>query len=131
MKLQQANKANRQKQVVKTAARLFSSTGYRLTTVEMVAQRANVSPVTIYNNFENKTGLLLVVLIDEGVDMEEVGERIVAQRKPADLSVIYNLVDVLCTMLHEVKVITTASSHLLPTEMFSLVSHISAPPGGS
>ena len=94
MKLQQANKVNRQKQVVKTAARLFSSTGYRLTTVEMVAQRANVSPVTIYNNFESKTGLLLAVLIDEGADMEEVGGRIVAQRTPADLSVIYNLVDV-------------------------------------
>ena len=57
--------------IVKNAARLFSSTGYNQTTIEMVAERSNVSPVTIYNNFENKTGLLLAVLIEEGAGIKE------------------------------------------------------------
>ena len=30
----------------------FSSIGYDLTAIEMVADRSNVSPATIYNNFE-------------------------------------------------------------------------------
>ena len=63
MDLRQINKANRQKQVIANAARFFSSIGYDLTTIEMVAERSNMSPATIYNNFENKIGLLLAVLI--------------------------------------------------------------------
>ena len=64
MSLRQINKANRQKQVVANAARFFSSIGYDLTSIDMVAKRSNMSPATIYNNFENKIGLLLAVLIE-------------------------------------------------------------------
>ena len=53
MDLRQVNKANRQKQVIANAARFFSSIGYDLTTIGMVAERSNMSPATIYNNFEN------------------------------------------------------------------------------
>ena len=74
MNLRQTNKANRQKLIVANAARLFSSTGYDLTSIESVAERSNVSPATIYNNFENKTGLLLAVLIDEGENVQQIAE---------------------------------------------------------
>ena len=93
MNLRQANKVNRQKLVVANAARLFSSTGYDLTSIEMVAERSNVSPATIYNNFENKTGLLLAVLIDEGEDAQQIGERIIAQRQQNDAGIIYRLIE--------------------------------------
>ena len=93
MNLRQANKVNRQKLIVANAARLFSSTGYDLTSVEMVAERSNVSPATIYNNFENKTGLLLAVLIDEGEDAQQIGERIIAQRQQNDAGIIYRLIE--------------------------------------
>lgn len=93
MSLRQINKANRQKLIVANAARLFSSTGYDLTSIEMVAERSNVSPATIYNNFENKTGLLLAVLIDEGEDAQKIGERIIAQRQPNDADIIYRLIE--------------------------------------
>ena len=63
MNLRQTNKANRQKRIVANAARFFSSIGYDLTAIEMVAERSNVSPATIYNNFENKIGLLLAVFV--------------------------------------------------------------------
>jgi len=93
MNLRQANKVNRQKLIVANAARLFSSTGYDLTSIEMVAERSNVSPATIYNNFENKTGLLLAVLIDEGEDAQQIGERIIAQRQQNDAGIIYRLIE--------------------------------------
>ncbi len=93
MSLRQTNKLNRQKLIVANAARLFSSIGYDKTAIELVAERSNVSPATIYNNFENKTGLLLAVLIDEGEDAQQIGERIIAQRQQTDAGTIYRLIE--------------------------------------
>ncbi len=93
MNLRQTNKANRQKRIVANAARFFSSIGYDLTAIEMVAERSNVSPATIYNNFENKIGLLLAVLIEEGADVQQIGEKVISQRQKNDSDVIYRLID--------------------------------------
>ena len=93
MNLRQTNKVNRQKLIVSNAARLFSSIGYDLTSIEMVADRSSVSPATIYNNFENKTGLLLAVLIDEGEDAQQIGERLIAQRQTSDAGIIFSLIE--------------------------------------
>ena len=93
MDLRQINKANRQKQVIANAARFFSSIGYDLTTIGMVAERSNMSPATIYNNFENKIGLLLAVLIEEGEEVQRIGEQLIAQRKQTDVRIIYRLIE--------------------------------------
>lgn len=93
MNLRQTNKANRQKRIVANAARFFSSIGYDLTAIEMVAERSDVSPATIYNNFENKTGLLLAVLIEEGADVQQIGDKVISQRKKNDIDIIYRLID--------------------------------------
>ena len=93
MNLRQTNKANRQKRIVANAARFFSSIGYDLTAIEMVAERSDVSPATIYNNFENKTGLLLAVLIEEGVDVQQIGDKVISQRQKNDIDVIYRLIE--------------------------------------
>ena len=93
MGLRQTNKANRQKLIVANAARLFSSIGYDRTAIELVAERSNVSPATIYNNFENKTGLLLAVLIEEGEDVQRIGKKIIAQRKQNDVDIIRRLIE--------------------------------------
>ncbi|MDG1164952.1 MAG: TetR/AcrR family transcriptional regulator [Porticoccaceae bacterium] len=92
MNLRATNKAKRQRLIVSNAARLFSSTGYDLTTIELVAARSNVSPATIYNNFENKIGLLLAVLIEEGEGVQQIGQKIIDQRTENNLSVIYRLI---------------------------------------
>ena len=89
--LRQANKLDRQQRIVANASRLFSSIGYEKTAIELVAERSNVSPATIYNYFENKTGLLLAVLIDEGEGVQQIGKRIIDQRQPHDAHVIYRL----------------------------------------
>ena len=89
----QSNKAKRQKLIVATAARLFSSIGYDKTRIELVAERSNVSPATIYNNFENKIGLLLAVLIDEGDEVKQIGEKIIARRQRSDINIINRLIE--------------------------------------
>ena len=93
MNLRQTNKANRQQLIVANAARLFSSMGYDLTAIELVAERSNVSPATIYNNFENKTGLLLAVLINEGERAQQIGKKLIAKRKQNDAGIIYRLIE--------------------------------------
>ncbi len=93
MNLRQTNKANRKKHIVKNAARLFSSVGYDLTAIEMVAERSEVSPATIYNNFDDKIGLLLAVLIDESEDIQQISKRLIANRRANDISVIYRLIE--------------------------------------
>jgi AcrR family transcriptional regulator len=93
MNLRQTNKANRKKHIVKNAARLFSSVGYDLTAIETVAERSNVSPATIYNNFDDKIGLLLAVLIDESEDIQQISKRLLANRRANDISVIYRLIE--------------------------------------
>ncbi len=93
MNLRQTNKANRKKHIVKNAARLFSSVGYDFTAIEMVAERSNVSPATIYNNFDDKIGLLLAVLIDESEDIQQISKRLIANRRANDISVIYRLIE--------------------------------------
>jgi AcrR family transcriptional regulator len=93
MNLRQTNKANRKKHIVKNAARLFSSVGYDLTAIEMVAERSNVSPATIYNNFDDKIGLLLAVLIDESEDIQQISKRLIANRRAKDVTVIYRLIE--------------------------------------
>ncbi|MDA9919017.1 TetR/AcrR family transcriptional regulator [Porticoccaceae bacterium] len=93
MSLRETNKVSRQKRIVANAARFFSSIGYDLTAIEIVAERSNVSPATIYNNFDNKIGLLLAVLIDEGEGVEQIGETIIAQRQRNDVDIIYKLIE--------------------------------------
>ena len=93
MNLRATNKAKRQRLIVSNAARLFSSTGYDLTTIELVAARSNVSPATIYNNFENKIGLLLAVLIEEGEGVQQIGQKIIDHRTINNLDVIYRLIE--------------------------------------
>ena len=93
MSLRQTNKDIRKKHIVKNAARLFSSVGYDLTAIEMVAERSNVSPATIYNNFDDKIGLLLAVLIDESEDIQQISKRLIVNRQAKDVTVIYRLIE--------------------------------------
>ena len=67
--------------------------GYRKTTIKLVAERADVSPVTIYNHFEDKTGILFAVLAEEGQETLRIGERLISDRQPRDAAVIYQLLE--------------------------------------
>ena len=53
MNLRQTNKANRQKLIVATAARLFSSIGYEKTAIELVAERAALQNRVMRRSYRN------------------------------------------------------------------------------
>lgn len=44
--------------IIEAALSLFTEQGFRSTTIKQVAQRASVSPQTVYNSFGDKVGLL-------------------------------------------------------------------------
>lgn len=53
-----ADAANRRQSVLTAAGELFQQRGFAPTTVAAVADRAGVSPETVYKNFGGKTGLV-------------------------------------------------------------------------
>ena len=54
--------ALRKAQILDAATRVFAQRGFHRTTIRDVAKAAGVADGTIYNYFENKTGLLLGIL---------------------------------------------------------------------
>ena len=71
-------KAVRQK-VIDAAAELFASSGLEATTVENIAERADVSAGTVYNYFGSKNALLLAVVENDTDIMIELGQAVIAR----------------------------------------------------
>jgi AcrR family transcriptional regulator len=59
---QQRRKQRSREKIVRTALGLFAAGGIRRVSVEEIARKAGVNPVTIYNHFESKNGLVLEVV---------------------------------------------------------------------
>src|SRR5262245_51086367 len=60
--LRQRKKENRRKEILKVASELFRRHGYPSTSMEAIAQAADISPNTIYNYYRTK-GQLLIAMI--------------------------------------------------------------------
>jgi len=60
--LRQRKKENRRKQILQVASELFREHGYPSTSMEAIAQAADISPNTIYNYYRTK-GQLLIAMI--------------------------------------------------------------------
>jgi TetR/AcrR family fatty acid metabolism transcriptional regulator len=54
--------ALRRKQILEAATKVFAKRGFHRTTIRDIGRAAGVADGTIYNYFENKTGLLLAIL---------------------------------------------------------------------
>jgi AcrR family transcriptional regulator len=79
VRTRRAEKSERTRQaILDAAAALFTDPGYSSTTIEAIAQRADVAVETVYKRFRNKPGLLLAILEPaivgnaEGVDLLEL-----------------------------------------------------------
>ena len=60
--LRQRKKENRRKEILRVASELFREHGYPSTSMEAIAQAADISPNTIYNYYRTK-GQLLIAMI--------------------------------------------------------------------
>lgn len=62
--LRERQKSNRRRNILQAARDRFSTNGFDATTIEMIAEKAEVSSVTIYNYYGTKTGLLLALVAE-------------------------------------------------------------------
>ncbi len=58
----EAQKADRERRILKAAEAQFREQGYELTRIENVAQEANISVGTVYNYFDSKCDILLALV---------------------------------------------------------------------
>lgn len=61
----EVNKLKCRARILKSSRKLFSEKGYENTTIEDVAERAEISKATLYNYFPNKESLLIGIAEEE------------------------------------------------------------------
>lgn len=57
--------ARKKQRIVEAAAELFATTGFRKTSIDDIARRANVAKGTVYLHFESKAALLMQAIVKE------------------------------------------------------------------
>jgi AcrR family transcriptional regulator len=77
--LRERKKKEARHRIVQAAEKLFASKGLDGTTMEDVANRADVSVATVYNYFGSKSALLLAGVADETDQMVTLGEAVLAR----------------------------------------------------
>jgi AcrR family transcriptional regulator len=76
--LRARQKADRERRILDAAATLFQKAGYEGTTIEKIAELAEVSAGTLYNYYENKGDLLVAIVALEVNEVLRAGERLLA-----------------------------------------------------
>lgn len=97
--LREKQKAQRRKMIENAAGELFEASGFDVTTIEDIADKALVSPATVYNYYGNK-GELLLALIAKGEAgtrsaLGEISQRVETE-DPALL-----LADIICSNMKD------------------------------
>ncbi|HVJ40925.1 MAG TPA: TetR/AcrR family transcriptional regulator [Dongiaceae bacterium] len=81
--LRERQKATRHRDILEAAGTLFQRTGYAETSIEAIAERAEVAPGTVYNYFQSKGDLLLALVALDGEEVRANGKKLIA-RAPKD-----------------------------------------------
>lgn len=81
--LRERQKATRHRDILEAAGTLFRRTGYADTSIEAIAERAEVAPGTVYNYFQSKGDLLLALVALDGEEVRSAGKELIA-RPPVD-----------------------------------------------
>ncbi len=83
--LRAKQKADKNRRILEAAGALFRELGYDAARIEDIAARAEVSPGTVYNYYQNKGEMLVATVAMEVTEVLEDGEAIVAN-PPADIA---------------------------------------------
>ena len=78
--LRARHKADRERRILKAAAKLFRQAGYDGARIERIADAADVSAGTIYNYYQNKGDLLVAIVAMEVNEVLKSGARHIAGR---------------------------------------------------
>jgi len=77
--LRERQKAGRREGILKAAGLLFRRDGFAATSIEQIAERAELSTGTVYNYFASKGDLLLALVALDGEEVRAAGARHVAR----------------------------------------------------
>ena len=75
--LRQKQRQKREKAILEAAIKLIAEKGYRNTSIEEIAEKAEVGPATVYNYFTSKSGLLMSIFNEEAEMLLNSGEKII------------------------------------------------------
>lgn len=92
--LRARQKADRHRRILEAASALFRSEGYRNARIEDLADRAGVSPGTVYNYYHTKGDILIAVVAMEVEEVLSAGEAIVADPPDGVQSALTTLIEV-------------------------------------
>jgi len=90
--LRQRQKIKREKEILDTAEELFKAKGYLSTSIEEIADKAEVGVGTVYNYFQSKPKLLMALFHRYHVELNENGAVII--ENPPD-----SAIDALCALI--------------------------------
>ncbi len=77
--LRERQKATRHRDILAAAGILFRRAGYAETSIEAIAERAEVAPGTVYNYFQSKGDLLLALVALDGEEVRANGKKLIAK----------------------------------------------------
>jgi AcrR family transcriptional regulator len=81
--LRKKQREKRESAIIKAAMGLIAEKGYRNTSIEEIAAKAEVGPATVYNYFGSKSGLIVSVFDDVKDMMLRKGEKLLSN--PPDI----------------------------------------------
>jgi AcrR family transcriptional regulator len=85
MGLQEKKKKKRRKRIQAAATTLFQTNGYADTTINAIADRADVGVGTIYNYFSSKSEILLNIVAD--IFLEKKPDETIHEKDPAQTAI--------------------------------------------
>lgn len=91
--LRKKQKQRREEAIIEAAKELISEKGYRNTSIEEIAEKAEVGPATVYNYFSSKSGLFVSVFNKEVEILLEYGEKIINNPPAKAEEAVYQLVE--------------------------------------
>ena len=92
--LRERQKVKRQAAILNAARELFPSLGYQGTSMEAIAETAEVGVATVYNYFGTKGGLLAAILRPEFTSLKEQGARLLAEPGTDSVTSVQALVNI-------------------------------------
>jgi AcrR family transcriptional regulator len=91
--LRERQKAGRRESILKAAALLFRRDGFAATSIEQIAERAELSAGTVYNYFTSKGDLLLALVALDGAQVRAAGARHVGRPASDAIAAVYALLE--------------------------------------
>jgi AcrR family transcriptional regulator len=89
--LRKKQKRKREEAIVEAAKELIGQKGYRDTSIEEIALKAEVGTATVYNYFTSKSGLLMSIFNEEFEILLESGEKILGNPPAEAEEAVYRL----------------------------------------